>query len=187
VRRLLALALLGITASCIAPPPEAAAPPQPVALAPTPPPQPVALAPTPAPAAALQAVPIAPPPPPPGPVAAFYAPNPWLWLFPAFAFAPEPGPGRVTLNNFSFDGARVQAIVTPFPDCQERPGASLSEFEIPLNGTRIIDSPVGADVCWRRALPQGPSPTRPGVEIVSGWTEWSRVFTSSGRSIDSRL
>ena len=92
-----------------------------------------------------------------------------------------------TLSNFTYDDARVQAVITPFPDCQEHPGLAISDFELPLNGTRIIATPPGSDICWRRALPAGPSPTRPGVEIISGWTQWNRVFTSSGRSIDSRL
>jgi len=159
VRILLVLALLGATASCVWPPPETAAP-QPVALAPAPP------------AAA-----------PPEVVPAVYVPNPLAWLF--AAWAPGPVPGRLTLSNFTFDSARVQAVVTPYPDCQERAGTALSDFEIPLNGTRIIAAMLGSDVCWRRALPPGPPQT--AATGAPGWTEWSRVLTSSGRSIDSRL
>jgi hypothetical protein len=171
VRILLAVAMLGMTASCILPqPPEyvaaqpAAPAPGPVVAAPAAPAEPAML---------------------PAPELALYVPSPLGWLFPGFA--PAPAPGRLTLSNFTYDDARVQAVVTPFPDCQERPGIAVSDFELPLNGTRIIATPPGSDICWRRALPAGPDPTRPGVEIIEGWTDWSRVFTASGRSIDSRL
>ncbi len=167
VRILLVLLLLGMTASCVwpPPPPEAAAPP-PVALAPAPP---VARA-------------AAPPPPPVVPVPVVLAWNPLAWLFPAFA---PPVAGRLTLSNFTYDSAHVQALVTPYPDCQPQPGAAASDFALPLNGTRIIAPPPGADVCWRRALPAGQPQT--ATTAAPGWTDWSRVFTSSGRSIDSQL
>ena len=171
VRILLVVALLGITASCVFPPPPeaSAAPPQPVALAPAPPTAPMAAA-------------AAPAPPPPA-VPAVYVSNPLAWLFPAFSSPPPPG--RLTLSNFTFDSARVQALVTPYPDCQAQPGTAASDFELPLNGTRIIAPPPGADVCWRRALPA--DHPHPAATATPGWTDWSRVFTSSGRSIDSRL
>src|SRR5260370_201182 len=84
---------------------------------------------------------------------AVYVPSPLAWLF--TAWAPGPVPGRLTLSNFTFDNARVQAVITPYPDCQERAGTAISDFEIPLNGTRIVAALPGSDVCWRRALPPG--------------------------------
>jgi hypothetical protein len=177
VRILLAAALLGMTASCVYPqPPDAAASPSAA--------QPVALVPAADPVAAVAVAAPTPVAAPPQQVMAVYAPNPLAWLFTTFA---APVPGRLTLSNFTYESARVQAVITPFGDCQERAGTAISDFEIPLNGTRIIAALPGADVCWRRALLPGPSPTTPGVEILSGWTDWSRAFTSSGRSIDSRL
>jgi hypothetical protein len=99
-------------------------------------------------------------------------------------FGPPPA-GRLTLSNFSFDKARIEAVITGAPDCTPREGTAPSQFELPLNGTRIVESVPGADVCWRRALdpktPVGATPSTPG------WTEWNRVFLSSGRSIDSQL
>ena len=196
MRVLLLLALLGMTAACVPPP----APPSSVAAAAAvPPPQPVALvppwvppelappAPAPAPVAAPAVVaPLAAPVPPPAPgqpvvVAAF--PNPLAWLF----TSPPPGPwhGRVTLSNFSYDNARVQAVVTPYADCEVHPGTASSDFELPLNGTRIIAAQPGTDICWRRELTPGPTPN--GTQLVSGWTGWSRVFTATGSAIDSQL
>jgi len=170
VRIPLVLALLGMTASCAWPPPETAAP-GPVALA-APAPQAAAQAPTPPPAAAPQQV------------MAVYVPNPLAWLLTGFA---QPAvPGRLTLSNFSYDSAHVEAVITPYPDCEARPGTAVSDFEIPLNGTRIVAALPGADVCWRRALPPS-SPKTATTAGVPGWTGWNRVFTSSGRSIDSHL
>ena len=114
-------------------------------------------------------------PPPPAPVA---APSPFAWLW-------GPPGGRLTLSNFSFATAHVQAVVTSFPDCAPREGTAASDFILPLNGTRTIETAPGSDVCWRRAVdagkPSGAPPSEPG------WTEWSRAFTSSGRPVDSRL
>jgi hypothetical protein len=172
VRILLLLAVLGMTAACVPPPaPAASAPPTPVALVPPP-----------AAAAPVAVVPV-PPPPPPQPVLAVAVPNPLAWLF----ALPRPVPwlGRVTLSNFTYDDARVQAVITPYADCEVHPGTTSSDFELPLNGTRIIWSQPGKDVCYRRELPPGPQPT--GPELISGWTGWSRVFTSAGRPIDSQL
>ena len=96
-----------------------------------------------------------------------------------------PPPGRLTLNNFSFDKAHVQAVITPYPDCAEREGTATSDFVLALNGTRIIDAAPGSDVCWRRALEPSKDPAaRPSAP---GWTEWNRAFVASGRSVDSRL
>jgi hypothetical protein len=133
----------------------------------------------------------APPPPeaatpvPPGAVA---APAPFLLAPLAWLFAPilpTPSVGRLTLSNFSFADAHVQAVMTGYPDCAVREGTATSDFVLPLNGTRIIETAPGADVCWRREIERG---TAPGAApSTPGWTEWNRAFVASGRSVDSRL
>jgi hypothetical protein len=125
----------------------------------------------------------APPPPPPQPVAAVPLPNLLAWMF----ASPPPGPwhGRVTLSNFSYEDAHVQTVITPYADCEVHPGATSNDYELPLNGTRIVAARPGSDICWRRELPPGPTPA--GTQLVSGWTGWSRVFTASGSAIDSQL
>ncbi len=174
MRILLLLALLGMTAACVPPPaPGAAAP-----VSAAPPSAPVALVPPPAPPVTAAVAVLAPPP----PGAAPPQPNPLAWLFTPL---PAPFRGRVTLSNFNYDDAHVQAVITPYADCEPHPGTASSDFAIPLNGTRIIAALPGTDVCWRRELPPGPTPS--GTELVSGWTGWSRVFTASGRAIDSQL
>ena len=166
MRILVVAALLGLTASCAWPPPYIAAPP-------APPPPPVVVAPAPPAAPVVAAAPAAP--------VADYVPIPLLWL--RSINAPPPS-GRLTLSNFSFDGARVQAVITSAPDCAIREGTEISDFLLPLNGTRIITTPWGADVCWRRELPP---PTAAGAPPAPPWTEWNRAYTAAGRSLDSRL
>ena len=118
-------------------------------------------------------------PPSTAPEPTFY--SPLAWLFSPFG----PPPGRLILSNYTFDNAHVQTVVTSSPDCAPRSGTAASDFVLPLNGTRVIETAPGSDVCWRRAVaadkPAGTPPTEPG------WTEWNRAFTSSGRPIDSRL
>jgi hypothetical protein len=121
-------------------------------------------------------------PPPPAPV--FFVPNPFALLFAPILGAP-PLPGRLTLSNFSFEHARVETLVTSHPDCAARQGTAASNFELPLNGTRVIETAPGLDVCWRRQFEPAKDPD--AAPTTPGWTEWSRVFTSSGRPIDSRL
>jgi hypothetical protein len=134
-------------------------------------------------------VPLTPPPPPPEAVAAA-APPPeapaFGFAFPAWPFfasnQPVPGqlPGpRLTLSNFSYDRAHVEMTVTANPDC----GAdtvSQVEFDLAYNGTRVIQPPVGADVCWRRDM---------AADGTGGpqWSHWNRAFLSVGRSVDARL
>ena len=111
----------------------------------------------------------------------------------AFAMLPPPpppltarvasSPSRLTLSNFNYDRARVEAMITPYPDCQVREGMVSSNFELPLNATRIIDTPPGADVCWRRLEPPLEQATSPGVPR---FVPWNRAYTS-GRTVDSRL
>jgi len=94
-------------------------------------------------------------------------------------------PGRLTLSNFSFENAHVQAVITGAPDCAAGEGTAISDFVLPLNGTRVIEGAPGADVCWRSAVePEtGPRTARPWPK----WTEWNRAFLSSGRSVDAKL
>ena len=83
-----------------------------------------------------------------------------------------------------YDRARVETFVTSFPDCQLRVGMTATSFELPLNGTRVIDTPAGSDVCWRRIEPPFTQATAPGVPLM---TPWNRAFTASGRIVDTRL
>jgi len=174
VRILIASALLFATASCVwAPPPaEVAAPP------PSPPPPVALIAPPPPPAA------VAPAPVPPPLVLAAPAPAPFPFA-PFAGLAGPPSPGRLTLSNFSFDTAHVEAVVTAAPDCAVREGTMASAFVLPLNGTRVIEAAPGADVCWRRAI--DPRTAAGAPPSTPGWTEWNRAFLSSGRSVDSQL
>ena len=171
MRFLFVAALLLGTASCAwQPPPPAAPPPGPVALVQQPPP---------------------PTAPPPAATAPVYLPNPLPFLGALLSpLAPHPVPGQMTLSNFNYDTAHVEAMATAYPDCAVRPGMTPADFTLPLNGTRVIAVPPGTDVCWRRELPataegntQGsPAPASPG-----GWAPWNRAFTSSGHLIDAQL
>jgi hypothetical protein len=185
VRIPIVAALLIATASCAWPPPPAqvAPPPPAAAAAPAPVPPPVALlAPPPAAVAAPPPVVVAAPPPPPPPAPVVFSPFAWL-LGPIVPVAPSLG--RLTLSNFSFDNARVEAVITGAPDCAVREGTTTANFVLPLNGTRVIQSAPGADVCWRRAIE--PRKNAGAPSSTPGWTEWNRAFLSSGRSVDSRL
>lgn len=132
------------------------------------------------------------PPPPPAEVAAaappagpvFYVPNPFAFFFAPILPGAAPPPGRLTLSNFSFDHARVEAVITPYPDCVVREGTAASSFDLPLNGTRVIEAAPGADVCWRRQTETGKEHVAPSMP---GWTEWNRVFLSSVPVVDTRL
>jgi hypothetical protein len=169
---LLIAALLGATASCAWPPAQSAAPvpagPPPVAAAPPPlallPPPPAPAAPAPAVASTVDYVPF--------PV-----------LVARLINAPPPS-GRLTLHNFAFDSARVQAVITSAPDCVVRQGMVVTDFVLPLNSTRVISTPPGADICWRREMT---APAATGTAVGPSWTEWARVYTASGRYLDSRL
>jgi len=200
---LLSAALLG-AASCAVPPPgaPALAPPELTAAPPRLEPAPIAsVAPTAREPVALAApvgvvVPVAAPRPPvvaaapvtapPPVVVAVSAPPPPplivipLPFFAALQSSPPPA-GRLTLSNFNYDKAHVVAIVTRSPDCGVRvDGDAESIFELPLNGTRIIGTASGADVCFRREVEASEGSPR-------HWSDWSRVYTSTGRSIDSQL
>lgn len=174
MRVLLVLALLGLTASCAWPPPQM--PPEFAAL--------MSLSPPPPGAAPPAAMPTAPTPvvaATPGAPVVDYVPLPLLYA--RWLNAPPP-PGRFTLSNFSFPDARIQAVITADPDCAPPKGTAMTDFVLPLNGTRIIQVPAGSDVCWRREL----SPvTVQGVPPAPPWTEWNRAYTASRRFFDSRF
>lgn len=165
MRFLIVSAMLAATVSCAWMPPPA------VVTAPPPSPPPIALT--------------APPPPPPVAVVA-PAPSPF---WPLAGFNGPPGPGRLTLSNFNFDNAHVEVAITTAPDCGALAGTPTSDFVLPLNGTRIIQSPPGADICWRRAIEAetAPEAAPSAAPSIAGWTGWSRAFLSSGRSVDAQL
>src|SRR5205814_443242 len=97
------------------------------------------------------------------------------------------GAGGGPLGDLDWLGAhrvRVETFVTSFPDCELRVGMTATSFELPLNGTRVIDTPAGSDVCWRRIEPPFAQATAPGVPLM---TPWNRAFTASGRIVDTRL
>jgi hypothetical protein len=106
-----------------------------------------------------------------------------LWLP---LLQPTPPTGRLTLSNFNFESARVQALVTANPDCAVTPGAVVSDFVMPLNATRVIPAPAGTDVCWRRQLPASPA-IGEAPPVPQQWSPWNRAFTSTGRFLDSQL
>ncbi len=99
--------------------------------------------------------------------------------------AAPPPPGRLTLSNFTFEDAHVEAAITGSADCAVREGTTISNFVLPINGTRVIETPPGSDVCWRRAIEPGKAPG--AAASTPGWTQWHRAFLSSGRSVDSQL
>ena len=80
-------------------------------------------------------------------------------------------------------------MITGYPDCAIRPGSVTSDFILPLNGTRVIPTPPGTDVCWRRELPGAPPEgvAQGTAPALATWAPWNRAFTASGRTIDVRL
>jgi hypothetical protein len=120
-------------------------------------------------------------------VAPIYGPPPgsFVPLLPFSLWPVSAPPARLTLSNFSYDSAHVQAVLTASPDCTPLPGTTLGDFMLPLNATRIIEAGPGTDVCWRRALTADAS--QPGSVAAPGWTEWNRVFLSSRPWIDAKL
>ena len=128
---------------------------------------PEAAAPPPAPEAVAAA---APPPPAAAPGLA------WPFALPGFAPAAAP---RLTLSNFTYDRAHVEAAVTTTPDCAAG-AAPPVEFDLAYNGTRVITPPTGSDVCWRRDVSEG-------AGAGPQWSRWNRAYLSSGQSVDSRL
>jgi hypothetical protein len=96
-----------------------------------------------------------------------WSPTQWIWT---------PPPGQLTLSNYRFDHASVEAVVTAAPDCSPAdPSAAATAFDLPFKGTRVLVAAPNADICWRR-------------QVAGGlWTDWSRAVTGSGRFIDERL
>lgn len=184
MRILLASAVLLVTASCVAPPP----PPQQGANCPAARNELAAIARAKAkasdspadamsPATGAAAAPA---------TVAAVAYRPWFPLtLPLFPSAPPAG--RLTLSNFSFSLAQVQAFVTSSGDCAFHPGVVPQDLRLPLNATWTIPAPPGSDVCWR--LSPG-APSQPAQDLMSPARpppEWNRAFTASGRFIDARL
>lgn len=106
---------------------------------------------------------------------------PLLCVCAACALPPRVEPGSVLLTNTLFGPTRVEATPTWSPFCPYYgPGlVARQQFTIPNNGTRFIEAPVGADICWRRMV-MGPGGTR-------RWSNWNLTYTYPGRSIDSNL
>ena len=209
MRIVIVSALLLAAASCAWPPPPEQAAPPPASAATVPAPVPLAPMIAAAPPAAPPAVATAPATRSwPGPLGWLFGPPPAAAAVPPAALATTSPPvqvaapaaapvlfgpprfwpfaapgGRLTLSNFSFADAHVQTVVTAAADCTPQPGAASSDFILPLNGTRVVEAMPGADVCWRRAVEAAPGE----APVPPGWTDWSRVYTSTGRTIDSRL
>jgi hypothetical protein len=88
-------------------------------------------------------------------------------------------PGRLALSNYNYERVRIEAEVTANPDCAARDAAiAVSDFDLPFNATHVVEAVPGADICWRIV---------PGTMPGGPWTQWNRVFTASGRAIDSRI
>ncbi|MBV9858786.1 MAG: hypothetical protein JO038_01590 [Alphaproteobacteria bacterium] len=95
-----------------------------------------------------------------------------------------PQPAQLSLSNLTFERVHVQTAVTGNPDCGAGDnGVVLSDFMLPLNATRIVTAPPGADVCWRYEMP--PEPDKPPAPPK--WSAWNRAFVSSGMAVDSEL
>ena len=106
-------------------------------------------------------------------------------VLPPGVFAPPPVAGRLTLSNFDYDSAMVETFVTPYPDCELRAGMVTTSYYLPLNGTRVIDTPPGSDVCWRRIEPPLAEARPPGA--VPFPVPWNRAYLSRGWIVDARL
>jgi hypothetical protein len=91
----------------------------------------------------------------------------WSWT---------PPPGHLTLSNYRFEHAAVEAVATAAPDCgAPDPSMPVTAFDLPFKGTRVVEAAPAADICWRRQVGGGQ------------WTDWNRVYTASGRFIDVQL
>lgn len=89
-----------------------------------------------------------------------------LWALP---------PGQLTLSNYRFGHAPIEAVMAAGPDCTPAQGAAPSDFDLPFKGSRVIVATSHNDICWRRRLADG------------RWTDWNRAFTATGRFVDSQL
>lgn len=101
-----------------------------------------------------------------------------LGLAAGCALQAAPPPGRLALSNYSFAHAHLQIVVTAAQDCGDPAAGPVSEIDLPYNATQVVEAAPGADVCWRRLA---------GTPGSGGWSGWRRVFTATGRSIDSHF
>lgn len=87
-----------------------------------------------------------------------------------------PAPGRLLLANRDYPPTLVEAVITANPSCDARDEGYVSSFTyiLPPQGVLTIDTPPGADVCWRRH--------RDPV-----WAVWNRALLAPGGTIDSTL
>lgn len=91
----------------------------------------------------------------------------WFW---------KPPPGQLTLSNYRFDHASIEAVIASGPECDAGAApAPATDFDLPYNGSRVIVAAPRTDICWRRQLADG------------RWSDWNRAFTASGRFVDSQL
>lgn len=96
-----------------------------------------------------------------------WSPTQWVWT---------PPPGQLTLSNYRFEHAAIEAVMAAGPDCTPVDAAApATAFDLPFKGTRVLTAAPQADICWRRRVAGGQ------------WTDWSRAYTASGRFIDSQL
>ena len=96
----------------------------------------------------------------------------WNWNWAAWS----PPPGQLTLTNYRFEHASVEAVMAAGPDCTPAdPSVPATAFVLPFKGTRVLVAAPNADICWRRQVAGGP------------WTDWNRAFTGSGKFVDSQL
>ena len=84
-------------------------------------------------------------------------------------------PGQLTLSNYRFDHAPIEAMMVAGPDCTPVEGAAPTDFDLPFKGTRVLVAAPRSDICWRRQLADG------------RWTDWNRAFTATGRFVDAQL
>ncbi len=95
----------------------------------------------------------------------------WVWT-PSWVSHP----GQLTLSNYRFTMANVEAVMATGPDCAPaNPSAPTTAFELPFKGSHVLVAAPNADVCWRRQRADGQ------------WSEWNRAFTASGRYVEAQL
>jgi hypothetical protein len=95
------------------------------------------------------------------------SPTSWVWT---------PPPGQLTLSNYRFEQAPIEAVMAAGPDCAAPdPSTPATDFVLLFKGTRVLVAAPNSDICWRRQLANGQ------------WTDWNRAFTASGRFIDTQI
>ncbi|HWD60288.1 MAG TPA: hypothetical protein VG308_18535 [Stellaceae bacterium] len=101
--------------------------------------------------------------------------NYWGWGPTSWAWTPPPG--QLTLSNYRFDQAAVEAVMAAGGDCTpgDPAAAPATDFVLPLKGSHVLVAAPHTDICWRRQLADG------------SWTDWNRAFTGTGRFVDSQL